>query len=53
MVWGLFTKKDPVCGMKEKKGTGIEKAGNWFCSERCEKEFSKKQGAHQSHGYCP
>jgi len=44
MVFGLFKKKDPVCGMKEEKGKGFidEKTGNWFCSQDCKKEFDKR-----------
>ncbi|MBI2668655.1 YHS domain-containing protein [Candidatus Woesearchaeota archaeon] len=38
-MFGLFAKKDPVCGMKREKGKGIEKDGKWFCSEACVKKF--------------
>lgn len=44
MVFGLFRKTDPVCGMKESKGKGLvdEKSGQWFCSPNCRQEFSKQ-----------
>ena len=32
---------DPVCGMKQEKGKGIEKGGNWFCSKNCLEKFEK------------
>lgn len=42
-MFGLFKKKDPICGMKEEKGKGIPDAesGNWFCSENCKNQFHK------------
>jgi len=46
MVFGMFKKKDPICGMKEEKGNGIIKDGNWFCSENCQKEYLKKTADH-------
>lgn len=42
MVFGLFKRKDPVCGMKEEKGKGLEHEGNWFCSKHCLDDFTKK-----------
>ena len=39
MLSKLFKRKDPVCGMREEKGKGIEKDGNWFCSEVCAKRY--------------
>lgn len=39
MVFGLFKKTDPVCGMKEEKGKGITKHGQWFCNESCLKKY--------------
>ncbi len=42
MVFGLFKKKDPVCGMKEEKGKGLLNAGNWFCSDKCHKEYEQR-----------
>ncbi len=41
MVFGLFKRKDPICGMKEEKGKGIEKHGKWFCAENCVNEYEK------------
>ncbi len=54
MVFGLFAKKDPVCGMKEEKGKGLTKHDQWFCSQNCLKEYDKNQKqAHKgSHGCC-
>ena len=43
---GLFKKKDPVCGMKQEKGKGIEKEGKWFCSQNCVKEYEKNEQKH-------
>lgn len=50
MVFGLFKKKDPICGMKEEKGKGIEADGKWFCSDGCLKEYKKGQ-SHKSGGH--
>jgi len=47
MVFGLFKKKDPICGMKQEKGKGIEGYGNWFCNENCLKEYEKKMKSSQ------
>jgi len=43
MVFGLFKKKDPICGMKEEDGKGFvdEKTGHWFCNQNCKDEFDK------------
>ncbi|HLC80242.1 MAG TPA: hypothetical protein VJG31_00555 [Candidatus Nanoarchaeia archaeon] len=41
MIFGLFGKKDPVCGMKEEKGKGIKKHEKWFCSQNCLKAYEK------------
>ena len=38
---GLFKRKDPICGMKEEKGKGIEKHGKWFCCQNCADEYDK------------
>lgn len=43
MVFGLFKKKDPVCGMKEESGKGLHKHGKWFCSDACMGKFEKAQ----------
>ena len=42
MMFGLFRRKDPVCGMKEEKGKGIEKESKWFCSKDCMKKYETK-----------
>jgi len=47
MVFKMFRKKDPVCGMREENGKGIkDKSGNWFCSENCQKEYQQKIKSH-------
>ncbi len=57
-MFGLFGKKDPVCGMKEKKGEGILKSGKWFCSKECLNEYERQQKTgekrtnHASHSCC-
>lgn len=47
-------RKDPICGMKEEKGKGIEKDGKWFCSDNCAKEHKKssKQDKDDCCGCC-
>jgi len=40
MLW--FKKKDPICGMKQENGKGIEKLGNWFCSNACLIKYEKQ-----------
>ncbi|MBI2498797.1 YHS domain-containing protein [Candidatus Woesearchaeota archaeon] len=40
-MFGLFKRKDPICGMKEEKGKGIENNGNWFCSNSCSEKYEK------------
>lgn len=57
MIFGLFRKKDPICGMKEEKGKGFidEETGCWFCSEACRAEFGsrvKEQKKHEHGGCC-
>jgi YHS domain-containing protein len=42
-MFGLFKRKDPICGMKEVKGTGIENEGKWFCSEACLEGYKKQK----------
>ncbi len=39
----LFKKKDPICGMKEEKGKGIQKNNKWFCSKDCLEKYEKKE----------
>lgn len=53
-MFGLFKKTDPVCGMKQEKGKGIEKYGQWFCSKGdLEKYEAKlKSGGHSKHDCC-
>ena len=51
-MFGLFTKKDPVCGMKEEKGKGTEKDGKWFCSEGCKDQYAKAKAKAQKAGGC-
>ncbi|MBI2138880.1 YHS domain-containing protein [Candidatus Woesearchaeota archaeon] len=62
MIFGLFKKTDPMCGMKEEKGKGISEEGHWFCSEKCLKDFRSSEkkhakkdshGGHGGHGCCP
>ena len=50
MVFGLFKKTDPICGMKEEKGKGISLQGKWFCSKVCVKKYEKQKP--QNHGCC-
>ena len=52
MVFGLFKRKDPVCGMKEEKGKGVEEEGKWFCSEHCLSEFTKSVKKLNKKGSC-
>lgn len=49
MIW--FKKKDPICGMKQKRNNGIEESGQWFCSQNCLGEYKtllKKQSKKRS-----
>ncbi len=41
MVFGLFKRKDPICGMKEEKGKGTEKDGKWFCNQNCLNKYEE------------
>ena len=43
MPFGLFKRKDPICGMKEEKGKGLEQSGKWFCSPDCAKKYGAGQ----------
>ena len=45
-MFNLFRRKDPICGMKEEKGEGIEKYGKWFCNNTCLKEYEKQHKLH-------
>ena len=44
MVFGLFKKKDPICGMNEERGKGFvdKETGHWFCNQSCKEEFYRK-----------
>ena len=42
-MFGLFKKKDPICGMKEEEGKGIREQGMWFCSDQCRKEHAARR----------
>ena len=51
MLW--FKKTDPICGMKQEKGKGMEKGGNWFCSNSCLNKHEKQlKGQKKSPGGC-
>ncbi len=52
MVFGLFKKTDPICGMKQEKGKGLEHNGNWFCSENCKNEYASKMKTNKKSGSC-
>ncbi|NOZ81345.1 MAG: hypothetical protein GXP63_06770 [DPANN group archaeon] len=52
MLFGMFRKTDPICGMKEEKGKGIHKDGNWFCNQTCIEEFEKTKRKTAKHGGC-
>lgn len=41
-MFGLFKRKDPICGMKEESGKGVEKYGHWFCNSNCIKEYETR-----------
>ena len=47
-----FNKKDPVCGMKEEEGKGVKKNGNWFCSQKCLKEYEEQFRGGKKKGCC-
>jgi len=40
-MFGLFKRKDPICGMKEEKGKGVEEDGKWFCNKKCADEYKE------------
>lgn len=42
MFFGLFKKKDPICGMKEEKGKGLHKDGHWFCDSGCMQKYAEQ-----------
>jgi len=37
-----ISEKCPICGMKVKKGKGVQHFGKTFCSEDCAKEYENK-----------
>jgi len=51
---GLIKKTDPVCGMKQEQGKGMDKNGKWFCSENCLKvhEKAKHKSEKAAKGSC-
>ena len=52
-MFGIFSKKDPVCGMKEEKGKGVSSNGKWFCSNNCLKKYEKEMKTmEKKHGGC-
>lgn len=51
-MFGLFKKKDPICGMVEEKGKGFIKYDKWFCNERCLKDYERKMKSSKSCGCC-
>ncbi len=51
-MFGLFKRKDPVCGMKEEKGKGLVECNNWFCSEKCLNEYKKHKEKGKSSCCC-
>lgn len=56
MAFGFFKRKDPVCGMKEEAGKGIndKETGKWFCSSSCKDNYRKalKDGQKKGGGCC-
>ena len=51
-MFGLFKKTDPICGMKEEKGKGFSKDGNWFCSKNCLEKYEKGMKKQHHGGSC-
>jgi len=47
-----FKKKDPMCGMKQRDGKGIEKNEQWFCSASCLKKYEASTKKHSKPGCC-
>ena len=48
MLFGLFKRKDPICGMNEEKGKGLEFEGKWFCSKDCKTRYGKNKDKQES-----
>ncbi len=42
-MFGLFKKRDPVCGMKKEESKGIEEEDKWFCSNSCLEKYKEKK----------
>ncbi len=55
-MFGIFTKKCPICKMELEKGKDYpEGFGNKFCSENCKDEYGKqieKEKSGKSSGGC-
>ena len=47
MIWNKNLTRDPICGMKQMPGKGIEKDGKWYCSDKCLKEMDYRLKSHQ------
>ncbi|MDO8627717.1 MAG: hypothetical protein Q7K42_04580 [Candidatus Diapherotrites archaeon] len=47
-MFGLFKRKDPICGMKEEKGKGMEFKSKWFCSKECKTKYEKNKDKQES-----
>ena len=50
MLW--FKKKDPICGMKQEKEKGMEKYGEWFCSNNCLQKYEQGMKKQFKGGCC-
>jgi len=50
MVFDFLKKTDPICGMKEKNGRGLNKDGKWFCNNSCLKKYESEE--HHKKGSC-
>ncbi|MEK7547998.1 MAG: hypothetical protein AAB540_03830 [Patescibacteria group bacterium] len=48
MLFGLFKKHCPVCGMDVKKETAIKKFGEYFCSEQHAEDHRQKLAKEES-----
>jgi hypothetical protein len=55
MIFGLFKKHCPICGMAVEKGKSISRFDSFFCCEGHAEEYGKKQNSepsHEGHGNC-
>lgn len=41
-MFGIFAKRDPICGMKEEKSKGNYFDNKWLCSDGCLKKYKNK-----------